>query len=68
MLEDSEYSQFVVLVNDEGQHSLWPKRKAVPTGWQSCGIAGTKDECCKYIDENWTDMRPVSLRGVGPLK
>ncbi len=29
---DDEDGEFLVLVNDEGQHSLWPAQLAVPAG------------------------------------
>jgi MbtH protein len=50
-----------VLVNDEGQYSLWPENKPVPTGWRSC-IVGSRLECLAYVEQLWTDMRPLSLR------
>lgn len=53
---------YVVLVNDEEQYSLWPKDKAVPAGWRAVGKEGDMDECSRYVDEVWTDMRPLSLR------
>jgi MbtH protein len=34
----------------------------VPAGWREVGRIGTEDECVAYIDEVWTDMRPLSLR------
>jgi MbtH protein len=54
--------QFVVLINDEEQYSLWPQGKAVPAGWRAAGKEGSKSECCDYVDSVWTDMRPLSLR------
>jgi MbtH protein len=53
---------YQVLVNDEGQYSLWPADKEVPAGWTPDGTTGTKDECTAHVDEVWTDMRPRSLR------
>ncbi|MGI5499878.1 MbtH family protein [Lentzea sp. CA-135723] len=53
---------YQVLVNDEGQYSLWPLAKEVPTGWTQAGKEGTKQECMDHVDEVWTDMRPRSLR------
>jgi len=51
---------YLVLVNDEGQHSLWPSFADVPEGWsQVC--EGTRQECLDYVEANWTDMRPKSL-------
>lgn len=61
-LLDDEAGVFVVLVNAEGQHSLWPQPIAVPEGWTVVKQAGTRKDCLAYIEENWTDMRPKSLR------
>jgi MbtH protein len=58
--EDPDAS-YLVLVNDEGQHSLWPVFADVPDGWQvTFGEAG-RQECLDFIEESWTDMRPNSL-------
>lgn len=51
-----------VLINHEEQYSLWPADKAVPNGWRATGTQGSKDDCLQYVDEVWTDMRPLSLR------
>ena len=53
--------RFIVLVNDEGQYSLWPARIASPEGWQQVRAEGSKQECTDYIEANWTDMRPRSV-------
>lgn len=53
---------FVILVNDEGQYSLWPSAKAVPDGWARSGPSGTKDECMAYVDRVWTDLAPNSAK------
>jgi MbtH protein len=52
---------FLVLVNDEGQHSLWPSFVEAPAGWRTAHPADNRQACLDYIDENWTDMRPRSL-------
>ncbi|MBD0669787.1 MbtH family protein [Kitasatospora sp. NPDC091335] len=58
--EDAEAS-YLVLVNDEGQHSLWPAFSPVPAGWQQVfGTAGRQD-CLDYVERNWQDLRPKSL-------
>ncbi len=53
---------FEVLVNDEGQYSIWLEGRMRPEGWKDVGVSGCKDNCLAYIDEVWTDMRPKSLR------
>jgi MbtH protein len=59
---DDQDGQFYVVVNDEDQHSLWPVFAEIPAGWRSVfGQAGRR-ECLEYVEENWTDMRPRSLR------
>jgi MbtH protein len=57
-----ENTEFVVVINDEGQYSIWPSYKTVPAGWQLEGMRGNKAACLAHIDEVWTDMRPLSLR------
>jgi MbtH protein len=58
----SEDVRYQVVVNDEEQYSIWPEDRELPLGWRSVGKAGTKQECLAYIEEVWTDMRPLSLR------
>lgn len=62
---DDQDGRFLVLVNDEDQHSLWPTFAAVPAGWAVVfgGPDGAdRDSALAYVEENWTDMRPRSLR------
>lgn len=62
---DDENGRFYVLVNDEDQHSLWPAFADVPVGWRI--VFGAPDgadrrTALEFVEENWTDMRPRSLR------
>nr|QRW40797.1 protein MbtH [bacterium] len=52
---------YLVLVNDEGQHSLWPAFAEVPGGWTVVVPETDRQSCLDYIEQNWTDMRPKSL-------
>jgi len=54
--------QFDVVINDEEQYSIWATGRAVPAGWTTVGVSGTRENCLAYIEEVWTDMRPKSLR------
>jgi MbtH protein len=54
-------AKYLVLVNDEGQHSLWPAFADVPDGWEVIFGEDGRQECLDFIEKNWTDMRPNSL-------
>jgi MbtH protein len=53
---------YKVVVNAEGQYSLWPLERENPPGWTDAGKSGPKEECLAYVEEVWTDMRPLGLR------
>ncbi|ARX87959.1 MULTISPECIES: MbtH family protein [Streptomyces] len=59
---DDADGQFYVLVNDEEQHSLWPSFTEVPAGWRVVFGEAGRQECLDYVEQNWTDLRPKSLR------
>jgi MbtH protein len=58
---DREEGAFKVLVNGEGQFSLWPSFADVPPGWEIRLDDAGRAECLAYVEEHWTDMRPKSL-------
>ncbi|MEO3784919.1 MbtH family protein [Actinocorallia sp. B10E7] len=58
---ENDEATYLVLINDEGQYSLWPQFAEVPAGWTVARPAGTRQECLDHINEHWTDMRPKSL-------
>jgi MbtH protein len=55
---------FLVLVNKEGQYSLWPQFREVPGGWTQRFGPEKRQACLDYVEQNWTDMRPRSLVNV----
>jgi MbtH protein len=59
---DDPDGTFVVLANDEEQHSLWPSHLSIPAGWRAVHGNGTRQDCLEYIEQNWTDLRPLSSR------
>lgn len=59
---DDDEGRFVVLVNDEEQHSLWPTFADVPAGWRVVHGEAVRSECLDYIEQNWPDIRPKNLR------
>lgn len=60
--DDEDYNVYRVVVNHEEQYSIWPVDRESPLGWRDAGKQGSKAECLAYIEEMWTDMRPLSLR------
>jgi MbtH protein len=58
---ENDESNYLVLVNNENQHSLWPDFIAPPAGWQIKHGPEKRQSCINYINEHWTDMRPLSL-------
>lgn len=59
---DDQDGTFLVLANDEDQHSLWPAFAEVPRGWRVMLEAGSREAALAYVEANWTDLRPRSLR------
>ncbi|MEW2419099.1 MbtH family protein [Streptomyces nigra] len=58
---DDDENRFLVLVNDERQHSLWPSFAEVPGGWVVAFGEDSRQACLDYVDAHWTDLRPRSL-------
>ncbi|MGZ4511660.1 MAG: MbtH family protein [Mycobacterium sp.] len=59
---DDDNGTFLVLVNNEDQHSLWPSFADTPSGWRVVYGEASRAECLDYVDQNWTDIRPKSLQ------
>ena len=60
--EEDDKTIYEVVVNHEEQYSIWPADREPPLGWTLVGKKGSKKEVLDYIEEVWTDMRPLSLR------
>jgi MbtH protein len=60
--DDEDTRTYTVVMNHEEQYSIWFANKEIPRGWREVGKQGQKAECLAYIEEVWTDMRPLSLR------
>jgi MbtH protein len=61
-VDDEAQGTYLVVVNDEEQYSILPEGRPLPAGWREAGKRGPKADCLAYVDEVWTDMRPLSLR------
>jgi MbtH protein len=53
---------YKVVVNHEGQYSIWFADRENPPGWTDEGKSGPKEECLAYVERIWSDMRPRSVR------
>lgn len=62
MDEGEDTRDHVVVVNEEEQYSIWLAARPVPAGWRAVGAPGPKATCLDWIERNWTDLRPRSLR------
>lgn len=60
--QEADDRRYTVVVNGEEQYSIWPLERDIPLGWREGGKSGTRQECLDYIEQVWTDMRPLSLR------
>lgn len=58
----SEPQKWCVVLNGEGQHSIWWADRELPAGWRVEGTSGTRERCLARVQEVWVDPRPVRLR------
>lgn len=57
---DNPDGRYVVLVNDEGRHSLWPSFAQVPAGWTVAHGEDERQVCLDHLDETG----PICSRGA----
>ena len=60
--EETTTTTIYKVVNHEEQYSIWPADRENALGWFDADRSGSKQECLNFIQEVWTDMRPLSLR------
>ena len=58
---DDESAQFLILRNQEGQYSQWPEFAAIPAGWVAVFGPATHETALAFVEQQWTDLRPLSL-------
>ncbi|WP_441251390.1 GNAT family N-acetyltransferase [Kitasatospora sp. McL0602] len=54
----------LVILNTEQQYAVWPQSAALPAGWQPTGWTGDEKSCLDRIGQEWTDLRPASVRAA----
>ena len=60
--DGEDTTTYRAVINHEEQYSIWPVDRDLPLGWSDAGKVGAKAEVLAWIEEVWTDMRPLSLR------
>jgi uncharacterized protein YbdZ (MbtH family) len=63
---DDPSGTFLVLVNDAGQHSLWPDFAPVPSGWHQAFGPAPREDCLDHVEHSWRDLRPRSSSTAAP--
>lgn len=48
---------YSILINGEGQYSLWPATLEVPGGWTVAFAQRSRQECLDYVNRVWTSLR-----------
>ncbi|SHU71425.1 Putative MbtH family protein [Mycobacteroides abscessus subsp. abscessus] len=43
---------------------MWPNAIEIPERWRVVFGAASRADCVEYVEANWLDMRPKSLRDV----
>jgi MbtH protein len=64
---DDAEGRFHVLVNDEGQYSLWPAFAPVPAGWTVQRESVDRAAALEHVETHWRDIRPRSTLRAGDL-
>ena len=63
--EEEDTTTYRVLLAEESKaYSFLPDNLRLPAGWKDAGFRGGKDECLKYIQRVWTEMRLLDLREI----
>ncbi|HEX8491408.1 MAG TPA: MbtH family protein [Pyrinomonadaceae bacterium] len=61
--EREDKTIYRVVVNHEGQYSIWPADRENALGWNDAGKSGTKEECLAYVKEVWEEeQQKLGLR------
>jgi amino acid adenylation domain-containing protein len=63
---DDPDAPFLVLVNEDGHHSLWPVFAPVPSGWRVVHTAAGRSDSLAYVDSAWHGCGPVTGNGDTP--
>jgi uncharacterized protein YbdZ (MbtH family) len=62
MTVDLTQIRYRVIVNNDGQYSLWPLNREGASGWRDTGVFGSSEDCMAYVRHVWSDLRPAHVR------
>jgi MbtH protein len=54
----ADETKYIVVMDENGEYSMWPAGEELPPGWSDTGKSGTQDECLEFI------MSEMQARGV----
>lgn len=55
---DDEGHAFWVLVNAQGDHSLWPEFAERPAGWDARFGPAPRAQCLAHVETHWQALQP----------
>ncbi len=58
---DDDDVRFYVLVDEEGQHSLWPVFAAIPSGWTIAHGPRMREQCLEFVAARRPDPHPAAI-------
>jgi len=64
MAEMDDHPEYKVVINHEGQYSIWPSHRENPGGWSDTGKVGPKADCLSFIATVWVDLTPLGLQNT----
>ncbi|MGE5131541.1 MAG: amino acid adenylation domain-containing protein [Gemmatimonadota bacterium] len=53
---------WLIAVNDEEQHALWPAALTLPPGWRRSSAVTSRQACLAGVAAAWRDIAPASVR------
>ena len=56
---DDEKAEYLVLVNEEGERSLWPAFADPPTGWAVAHARDSRRNCLSLIESESCSAAPL---------
>ncbi|MFB6889991.1 MbtH family protein [Kitasatospora sp. NPDC056327] len=57
-------ADYLVLVDQDGRHSLWPAVIAVPAGWRTTHGPAGREDCLAHVTAHWYDLGPAAPAGT----